>query len=137
MFTKKSIKVSNSNEIVEEDNKVELYVPFEYKEQAKDLNAKWDQRKKGWYTMTSNKNSQKLIDIFHMDNFYCNFRGTHMKTNITTEKERLEIEIADDEQYKKLYNDNKEHVIKTTGKWTQEDESDFGKMYSVNYMGHE
>ena len=54
-----------------------------------------------------------MVDIFHNDNFY----GVHMKSKITTEKERIE-----DAEYAKLIKKHKKRAIYDHGEWTDEDE---------------
>ena len=54
-----------------------------------------------------------MVDIFHNDNFY----GVHMKSKITTEKERIE-----NTEYAKLIKKHKKRAIYDHGEWTDEDE---------------
>lgn len=69
--------------------KIYLYVPYEYKNQAKELGARFDGEKKKWYTFGNNPNMQKVIDIFHEINFT---NDKKMKKTIINEKQRHEME---------------------------------------------
>jgi hypothetical protein len=71
---------------VKEEVKVFLHVPYEYKEQAKKLGARWCMTKKEWYTIQSNEHAINLIDIFHKDNFEINYCGVRMRKPIITAK---------------------------------------------------
>ena len=42
-------------------SKIYLKVPYEHKENAKQYGAKWDPKKKSWYTISSNNNNAYLI----------------------------------------------------------------------------
>lgn len=46
-----------------------LYVPFDYKDDAKKLGAKFDWKVKEWYVDENHPNKQKLIDLYHDKNF--------------------------------------------------------------------
>ena len=90
MFIKRPTKnVDNVNE----DVRVYLYVPIEYKEQAKELGAQWEKPKLKWFSYKSNPNLQKLVDIFYQDNFRTDFYGEHMKAVTKTEQERIEDDV--------------------------------------------
>lgn len=49
--------------------KIYLYVPFDYKDEAKKLGAKFDWKVKEWYVEEIHPNKQKLIDLYHDRNF--------------------------------------------------------------------
>jgi hypothetical protein len=59
------------------DERVYIFVPFEYKEDAKKLGAKWDASKKQWYALKANANVQILVDMYHINNFIYDFQGYH------------------------------------------------------------
>jgi hypothetical protein len=128
-FTKEALKESKD----QIQQNVSLHVPYEYKEQAKQLGARWNSTRKEWNTHISDINHQKLIDIFHEGNFFSNYKGNFMKSIILTEKQREDVVNADTERYNKLYSEHKELLINETGEWTKEDEFSFGSWYSVNY----
>ena len=46
------------------NTKIYLNVPYEKKEHAKSLGAKWNPKKKKWYSMTSNEHLNKLKDLY-------------------------------------------------------------------------
>ena len=62
--------------------KVYLYVPFEYKNDAKKFGAKFDFDKKKWYVYSNSIHKQFLIDIFNDNNFTTSYHGTKMKAMI-------------------------------------------------------
>ena len=134
MFIKRPTKnVDNVNE----DVRVYLYVPIEYKEQAKELGAQWEKPKLKWFSYKSNPNLQKLVDIFHQDNFRTDFYGEHMKAVTKTKKERIEDKKKESAEYKKLLRKYKKRAIDDHGKWTVKDKENFGRWYSVNKLNHE
>lgn len=117
-------------EIVQE----QLYVPFGFNQQAKDLGARWNG--KNWYTFRQQKNYLKLVDTFHKNNFITTKSGTKMKSVITTErerereKERIKIEklrnkYKDTAEYKDNYAKEKIRVLEEYGDWDKEDENHF------------
>ena len=59
-----------------------LYVPFEYKSDAKELNANFDYDKKKWFIYSNSKHYKALVEIFNCDNFTTSYYGTKMKTSI-------------------------------------------------------
>ncbi len=65
-----------------------IYVPFTYKEMAKELGAKFDFDKKKWYAEKTNREYQKLVDLFNADNFYEKKGKWYMKLDTSTEAER-------------------------------------------------
>ena len=94
---------------------VYLFVPFEYKDQAKALGAKWEPDKKKWFTTPENKNSSKLTDTYQFNNFFKNDTGFHMKPNSkTTSEEKNEKK----EEYIKRRDD---HVLKIKEKVQNQD----------------
>lgn len=58
--------VTNKNS---HEEKKYLYVPFDYKDDAKKLGAKFDWKIKEWYVDKNHPNQQKLIDLYHDRNF--------------------------------------------------------------------
>jgi ribonuclease HI len=46
------------------DNNIYIIVPFERKEEAKKLKARWNPNAKKWYTVPSNKNNEELFKLF-------------------------------------------------------------------------
>jgi len=46
------------------NKKIYLNVPYEKKEEAKILGAKWDASKKKWYILNENENKRKIIKLF-------------------------------------------------------------------------
>ncbi len=74
----KQKKKEEENDTIE---KIYLYVPFEYKEDAKKDKLKWDPDKKQWYTIYNNPNCQKLKEKWNSKCFYSNFHGYHRKYN--------------------------------------------------------
>jgi hypothetical protein len=88
----KTVKLSDVIQSTESTpkNKIYIYVPFEYKDEAKKLGAKFDFDKKKWYTYKNNTNYQKLVDKYHSDNFRYDFYGSHLNSYWKTEKERSE-----------------------------------------------
>ena len=42
--------------------RIDLRVPYSEKDEAKALGARWDAGSKRWYTLSSNPNSNELID---------------------------------------------------------------------------
>ena len=131
MFIKKV-----KTEIVQksEEPMTEIFVPYEYKEQAKKLKAQFNSKTKKWYTLDSNKDRQKLVDIFHVSNFVTSYHGTRMRSECTTEKQREDKETEMDKEYNERYNDYKESVLEKYGKWTDQNEKSFGAWYSVKYL---
>jgi hypothetical protein len=103
--------------------KMYLYVPFLYKDHAKNLGAKFDGDTKRWYTNDFNKNYQQLIDIFHKDNFQPN-----MIFPIKTEEQRRAQTIANKERYDELKNNWVRSYGGTFG---------FNKWYATNILKHE
>lgn len=63
-------KPQNKQPIIQKE-RVNLYVPFDYKDNAKVLGAKWDMVNKTWYTFRTDNNEdiQTLIDEYHKINF--------------------------------------------------------------------
>lgn len=111
---------------------VYIHVPFEFKEQAKQLGARWDGTK--WYTLSNNKNRQKLVDIFHEDNFHGSSDfDVIMNNKIKTEKVRIAIEEAKHNEYMERYNDYKDDIIAMHGKWTDQNEKNFREWYYDNF----
>lgn len=105
-----------------------LYVPFSHKDTVKSKGAKFDWDKKKWYIYSDHPNQQELVDLYHSDNFYTDFYGTHLRNSSTTEKTRKEI-------YEAKQN-IRENLKK---KWIENHGSDdgFGQWYSVNVITHE
>ena len=46
------------------DNNIYIQVPFERKDEAKKLKARWNPKAKKWYTVPSNKNNEQLFKLF-------------------------------------------------------------------------
>jgi len=114
---------------MEMSKKYYLYVPYEYKQQAKELGAKWDADKKKWYTIEENINYLALINTYRGSNFYTNYNGTHMKPQTKSLKEESDEE-----------NDKKEHYKQTLANHIEKggsDDDNFRKNYSVNYRNCE
>ena len=97
----------------------------------------WDKPKLKWFSYKSNPNLQKLVDIFHNDNFY----GVHMKSKITTEKERIEkqkeAQIKEDAEYKIFLKKYKKRAIDDHGEWTDKDKENFGRLWFEHRCGHD
>jgi hypothetical protein len=105
------MKLRNSGNVVDfrqatsqdyHDEKKYLYVPFDYKDDAKKLGAKFDGKIKKWYVDTNNPNKQKLIDLYHDRNFIGKTIVDHDKL-ITYEERCQEIEseiLLEEEEYK-------------------------------------
>lgn len=56
--------------IVDDVDKVFLFVPFQFKDDAKKNGAKWDLIHKKWYTYLADEYFyHNLVDTFHIDNF--------------------------------------------------------------------
>ena len=102
-----------------------LYVPYEYKDRAKLLGAKWDVNKKKWYTTEANINYTKLIDTFHDQNFFSDYHGTHMKS----EPKTFEEVLIEKKQKREHYKQTLDQHIANGGV----DDDNFRKSYSVNY----
>jgi ribonuclease HI len=49
-------------------SKIFLNVPFQRKDEAKALGAKWEPSKKKWYIMTNNENKEELLKLFQLTN---------------------------------------------------------------------
>jgi len=45
-------------------NKIYLNVSYDQKDMAKQLDCRWDQKKKKWYTFENNKNNQLILNMF-------------------------------------------------------------------------
>ena len=103
--------------------KTYLFVPFEFKDKAKKLNAKWDNNIKKWFVYHDNVNYQELVDTFHNENFYSNFYGTHIKNVLKTIKEIEDEKEKDMITFKKAL----ENHLASGGI----DDDDFRKTYSV------
>ncbi len=127
-----SKEAQEQNEINKNSERVHLYVPYEYKEQAVSSGAKWDRIAKIWFTTKQNENYQKLVDLFHDSNFYDNYYGTHLISFPKTEAQRKE----DEEQQRRRYNKLKRKWIKQHGD-SKESLYEFGSWYSVVELGHE
>jgi hypothetical protein len=91
--------------------KVFMYVPFNYKNEAKQEGFKWDNDKKGWYVMSNNPNLEQLKEKWNSECFRCDFYGSHRSYNSTKDIIRPEP-----------YDEKKHH----NPIW-----------YSVNILGHE
>ena len=115
---------------------VYLFVPFEYKDQAKALGAKWDPEKKRWYTTSENKNCSKLTDTYQFKNFYSNATGYHMIPNPKTLKETSDEKNEKKEDYIKRRDDYVLKLKEQNGDGFIDDDN-FGKSYSVNHLNHE
>lgn len=103
-----------------------LFVPFFYKDDAKNLGAKFDGNKKQWYTQADNPNKDILVNKYHSANFKSDAYGTHMNANI--------ISKADVEAKKNA--DLKRYVAEQE-KWLKEHKSldGFGEWYSEHFTG--
>lgn len=49
-------------------SKIFLNVPFQRKDEAKALGAKWEPSKKKWYIMTNHENKEQLLKLFALTN---------------------------------------------------------------------
>ena len=78
-----------------------LFVPYEYKSDAKNLGAKFDFKNKKWYVLPDNKHKKMLIDKFHENNFITNYRSTTLKEHTTTEQDRKDHEESRNKHYLK------------------------------------
>jgi hypothetical protein len=127
---KKHVQQENVKEEIQrkEASKIYLNVPFEYKNKAKALGAKWDIQEKQWYVLSDCPNKQELVDIYHIDNFHTDFYGHHLRNKIVTESERKIKRERENTEYKKL----KQEWIDKHG-----NDDNFGIWYSVNILGHE
>ena len=134
MFIKRQAKKVDD---VNEEVRVYLYVPITYKEQAKKLGAQWDKPKLKWFSYKSNPNLQKLVDIFHQDNFRTDFYGEHMKAVTKTEKERIEDDEKESAEYKNLLRKHKKRAIDDHGEWTDKDKENFGRLWFEHRCGHD
>jgi hypothetical protein len=121
------IKVKKAEEIETAD----LYVPYEYKEQAKNLGAKWNRARVKWTTAKDNPNYQKLVDIFHTRNFHTSYQGEHMNSTISTEKQRINDQKQHNDEYNREYKKFKDNILKTR-EWTNEDQNNFGEWWCVH-----
>jgi hypothetical protein len=65
-----------------------LYVPYEFKEQAKSQGAKFDGKAKDWYIYESNPNKQMMVDLYHCNNFRHDCYGSHLKKELTTDRSK-------------------------------------------------
>ena len=88
----------------DKNNLIYLYVPYEYKSDAKKLNAKFNPSAKKWYTTDDNTHKQALIDLYHESNFTVNFRSTTLKEHTTTEQDRKDHEESRHKHYLKEKN---------------------------------
>jgi hypothetical protein len=91
--------------------KVFMYVPFNYKNEAKQEGFKWDKDEKKWYVMSNNPNLEQLRDKWNSECFKDDFYGSHRSHN-----SRKAIKRPEPYDEKKHYNPI----------W-----------YSVNILGHE
>jgi hypothetical protein len=82
--------------------RVYLFVPYDYKNDAKALGAKFDWETKKWFVYTNHKNKQKLIDTYHLGNF---IDKTINKNLITNEEwiQEIESEILIEEEKTELH----------------------------------
>ena len=62
----------------EEDTKKYLYVPFEYKDDAKKDGLKYDKDTKEWYILKTNSNYEWCIDFWNRNNFSYSSNGTKL-----------------------------------------------------------
>ena len=96
--------------------KIYLYVPFDYKDQAKKIGAKFDWKVKTWYVEENHPNKQKLIDLYHDRNFIDKTIVNDDK--LITYEERckeIECEIECEKLEAREYNKTKEKWIETYG----------------------
>lgn len=101
-----------------------LLVPFAYKDDAKELGARFDMFRKEWYTDDSNENKQKLIDLYHTSNFIHTRNGPVLKSHTMTLKQVQEKEEIKHQRYKQEQK-----------KWIEKygSEDGFGEWYSENF----
>lgn len=52
-----------------EEERVYLFVPYDYKEEAKKEGARWDSVKKEWYVFESEPDLEKLLKKYSPKNF--------------------------------------------------------------------
>ena len=123
MFFKRQVdKVDDVNE----EDIVYIYVPFGFEVQAQNLGAQKSKCNSKWFSYKSNPNLQKLVDIFHKENFYrCDFLLSRiaMKANIKTAKDRIQ-----EYQHAEFSKNLEEHIkraIANHGEWTDEDKKYF------------
>jgi hypothetical protein len=94
--------------------KIYLYVPFDYKDGAKKLGAKFDWKVKEWYVEENHPNKQKLIDLYHDRNFIDKTIVQH--DELITYEERCQ-EIKGEMEFEKLealeYNEMRKKWIET------------------------
>jgi hypothetical protein len=113
-----SSNVNNSNV-----KKIYLYCPYEYKDRAKKLGAKFDGLEKQWYVMDNDPNKEILINTFHSDNF--NYRG-YMENELLT---------LDEVAHRKMLMKEFENIAitKYKNKFKNADDDDVGRWYCENY----
>lgn len=56
------------NVLNDKPSKIFLNVPFQRKDEAKSLGAKWEPSKKKWYIMTNNENKELVLKSFQLTN---------------------------------------------------------------------
>ena len=133
---KKPIHNKSNQTIINDSDKVFLFVPFEYKDEARDYGAHWDSINKQYYTTVKDiSNYQMLVDLYHLDNFSYSYYGAERSRN-TTEKERNVEEEHRRIEHKRLYDIEKAEVILKKGVWLSSDEYNFGAWYSMHILNH-
>ena len=105
-----------------------LCVPYNYKDKAKKLNAKWDWEEKSWYSMKNNIYHNELINLYHMYNFRSDFYGSHLINKPLTLKE---VDEANDKEHFR-YNHHKQNWINKNGTL-----NGFNQWYSVCVLNHD
>jgi hypothetical protein len=96
-MTHQSLQISNKKPL----ERIYIFVPYNYKNDAKILGAKFDCETKEWFVYKNNKNKQKLIDIYHLGNF---IDKTINKNLISKEEwlEEIKSEILIEEEKNEL-----------------------------------
>jgi hypothetical protein len=112
---------SNSKENAS-NSKIYLYCPYEYREKAKALGAKFDGVEKKWYVLNSSPHKEVLINTFHRDNF--NYKNIMYDELLTLE------EVKHRDNLQREFNlIQKDYYFKKFGG----NEHDFGCWYSENF----
>jgi hypothetical protein len=138
------IIMSNSKvKIMSEVKKIYLDVPFQFKNEAKELGAKWDSTEKRWYTLKDNVNRRNLVDLYHYSNFTTIFVGPFgegkpesiLNYRTTTKKQRKRIK----KQLQEEKDEEHAEYERLQANWISKcgNLDGFGIWYSVNILNHD
>ena len=103
-----SCPYSDSNGKSERDEKVYINIPFENKDKAKEIGAKWDIKKKSWYYNTS-LDSQKKKDLDTLSKNTLQIDKRHKNITSFFPKNNMELFNIDEDPTESLYEEIRKH----------------------------